>query len=148
MKVNQEVLEQVKRFMTELIPFNAWLGLQIESLEDGRARVSIPFRPEFVGDPFRKALHGGVIASLIDAAGGAAVWTTINPTDPISTLDMRVDYLQPGKMEPLVCEARVIRAGRRVAVTSMTAFHPSAPGHPIAEGRAVYYIRHRPPPPG
>jgi uncharacterized protein (TIGR00369 family) len=141
MKISPEALDFVRRFMQEQIPFNAYLGLQVDLLEAGRARLSVPFRPEFIGDPFRPALHGGVISTVIDTCGGAAIYTTVDPLARLSTIDLRVDYLLPGRPEALVCEAKVIRSGRRVGVASMRAFHASAPDQTIAEGKGVYYIR-------
>lgn len=141
MKISPEALEVVRRFMQEQIPFNAFLGVQVDALEGSRARLRVPFRPEFIGDPFRKALHGGVISAVIDTAGGAAVWTTVDPLARLSTIDLRVDYLLPGRPEDLVVEAWVIRSGRRVGVASARAFHDSAPDQVIAEGKGVYYIR-------
>lgn len=143
MQINEEVLRLVRSFMRELVPFNAFLGIEVDSLEEGRALLSLPFRPEFIGDSTRTppALHGGLIATLLDTCGGAAVWTTVNATDKVSTIDMRVDYLRPGRSERLVAEALVIRTGNRVGVTTMRAFHPSSPGEAIAEARGVYNIK-------
>ena len=141
MELSGEMLDAVRQFMAERIPFNAFLGVQVDALERGRAQLSLPFRPEFVGDPWRPALHGGVISTVIDACGGAAVWTTVHPTDRVSTIDLRVDYLRPGRLEALVVEARVIRSGNRVGVVSMRAFHPDAPDDSIAEGKGVYNIK-------
>lgn len=146
MKLTPEMMELVRRFMAEQIPFNAYLGLQVDLLEAGRAILSLPFRKELIGDPFRPALHGGVLSTLIDTCGGAAVWTTVQPTDRISTIDLRVDYLLPGRLELVRVEGRVIRAGRRVAVASMRAYHDATPGEAIAEGRGVYNIRRAPAP--
>jgi uncharacterized protein (TIGR00369 family) len=142
MKLTPEILEFVRRFMAEQIPFNAYLGVRVDALEPGRARLSVPFRPEFVGDPFRPALHGGVISALIDACGGAAVFTVVNPpTDRVSTIDLRVDYLRPGEPKRLACEARVERLGNRTASVDMKVFHPEAASRLIASGRGVYNVR-------
>lgn len=143
MQINEEVLALVRKFMRELVPFNGFLGIEVDSLVEGRAVLSLPFRPEFIGDSTRNppALHGGLIATLLDTCGGAAVWTTVNPTDKVSTIDMRVDYLRPGRSERLLAEALVIRTGNRVGVTTMRAFHPSAPAESIAEARGVYNIK-------
>jgi uncharacterized protein (TIGR00369 family) len=141
MQIPPDVFDAVRRFMSEQIPFNAFLGVRVDVLEHGRAQLSVPFRPEFIGDPFRPALHGGVISALIDACGGAAVWTTVHPHDRVSTIDLRVDYLQPGRSRELVVDARVIRAGNRVGVASMRAFHSDTPDATVAEGKGVYNIK-------
>jgi uncharacterized protein (TIGR00369 family) len=131
----------VRRFLGELIPFNAHLGVRVDLLEHGHAVLSLPFKPEFVGDPTRPALHGGVISTLLDACGGAAVWSTTTLDDRVSTIDLRVDYLLPGKPETLVVDGQVVRVGNRVGVVSMRAYHPSDPQRTIADGKGVYNIK-------
>ena len=122
------------------IPFNAHLGMKIDRVENERCVLRIPFQPTWVGDPFRPALHGGVISTLVDAAGGMAVFTTLTKPGAVSTVDLRVDYLRPGLLEDLFCEARVLRAGNRVAVTSMRVFQGADGQYVTAEGRGVYNV--------
>lgn len=132
----------IKSFMEAQIPFNRFLGIQLTHLAKGEARMELPFREDFIGDPFRPALHGGVISTMLDNVGGAAVFTTLqNIEDRASTVDLRVDYLRPGRKLTLVAEARIIRAGNRVAVTELKAFHPDAPDEPVATGIGVYNTR-------
>jgi len=131
----------LRQVMEELIPFNRFMGLRVVEIDRGRVRLEVPFRPELIGDPLRQAMHGGVISMLADTAGGAAVWSSLDePRARVSTIDMRIDYLRPGRQETLVAEASVVRAGRRVGVTDMRLFHPSAPNDTIATGKGVYNI--------
>lgn len=133
--------DTLRQVMEELIPFNRFLGLKAVDIDRGRARLEIPFRPELVGDPLRQSLHGGVISMLADASGGAAVWSSLDePRARISTIDLRIDYLRPGRQETLVAESTVVRVGKRVAVTDTRLFHPSAPADTIATGKGVYNI--------
>jgi uncharacterized protein (TIGR00369 family) len=135
-----EMLELVQRGMT-MIPFNAYLGIDVTEVGVGLVRMRVPYRPELVGDPLKPALHGGVLAAVIDAAGGAAVWTMGTLQDRISTIDMRVDYLIPARLETFYAEAKVVRRGRHVAVANIRTYHPDRPDETIAEGKAVYSIR-------
>jgi len=113
----------LRQVMEELIPFNAW-------------------RDELIGDPLKGAVHGGVISMLADTAGGGAVWSAIdNPMARVSTIDLRIDYLRPGKLETLAAEAAVVRVGNRVGVADIRLFHPSAEEETIATGKGVYSIR-------
>src|SRR5947209_12551376 len=106
--------------MEKEVPFNRYLGIRGESAEKGRSVLRLPVRPEFVGDPRRPALHGGVISSLIDTAGGLAAWTALGPDESVSTVDLRVDYLEPaGLGAPLRAEAELIRKGNRVCHVRM-----------------------------
>lgn len=133
--------ELVKKFMEEIVPFNRWLGVQCTRAEKGICRLEIPFREELVGDPFRPTLHGGVISMLADTAGGGAVWTTSDDERTrVATIDLRIDYLRPAKLERLIAEATVVRVGNRVGVTDMRVFHPDAEAEPIATGKGVYNI--------
>ncbi len=130
------------RFMEQQIPFNALLGIEIDSVGDGKARLRIPFRPELIGDPWRPAIHGGVISALADTAGGAAVFSRfVNPSDRASTVDLRIDYLRPGDKATLMADATVIRMGNRVAVVDVIVYHAGRKEKPIATAKAVYNIR-------
>lgn len=133
-----EVLKQV---MEEMIPFNRYLGIRLAKAERGFARLEVPFREELIGDPQRPALHGGVLSALADTAGGAAVWTGIEDERArVSTIDLRIDYLRPAKLELVVAEAQIVRIGNRVGVADVRLFQPSAESDTIATGKGVYNI--------
>lgn len=134
-------LDEHKRLMENEIPFNVYLGIEAEELREGYARLKLPFRREFIGDGRRPALHGGLIATLIDVSGGAATWTHFSREDAIATLDMRVDYLRPGPDDDLIAESQVLRVGNRVAVVNTRVYSARDRSTVIAEGKAVYNIR-------
>jgi uncharacterized protein (TIGR00369 family) len=135
-------LEVLRQVAEELVPFNKWLGMKVEHMDRGRVTISIPWRPEIVGDPTVPALHGGVIGAVADATGGIAVWTMVdNPATRISTVDMRVDYLRPGKQETLVADAHVIRFGARLGWADVRLYHPEKETDLVATARAVYAIK-------
>ncbi len=136
--IDSAVLVQL---MEEMIPFNRFLGLKVLHVERGLVRIQIPFRDELVGDFMRPALHGGVLSTIIDVAGGFAVWTHLDSErGRVSTIDLRVDYLRPGRLTTITAEARVVRAGKRVGVVDVRVFHPDAEDVTIATGKAVYNI--------
>jgi uncharacterized protein (TIGR00369 family) len=82
---------------------------------------------------------------LADTAGGGGVWSSVeNPAARVSTIDLRIDYLRPGRPEALVAEAVIVRVGRTVGVADMRIFHASSHGaHDalIATGKGVYAIK-------
>jgi uncharacterized protein (TIGR00369 family) len=135
------VIEQLKELMAHQIPFNRFLGIVVEELREGFCRLKIPYREELIGDPFRPALHGGVLSALADTTGGAAVFTVVSLGDRVSTIDMLIDYLRPAELKDIACEATVTRIGNRVASTDMKLFHPEIPDQFIATGRAVYNVK-------
>lgn len=136
-----ELYAHVSRIMEEVVPFNRFLGIRVDRLDRGFARLAVPFREEFLGDPRRPALHGGIISTLVDTCSGAAVWTHFDREDRISTVDIRVDYMSPGPPADIVAESTVKRIGNRVAVIHTLVYAVSDPETVIAEGRAVYSVR-------
>jgi uncharacterized protein (TIGR00369 family) len=133
--------EKLKRLMEEAIPFNRVLGIRVTAARRGFARLEVPFREELIGDPYRPALHGGVLSALADAAGGGAVWLDLDDDRArVSTIDLRIDYLRPARLELLVAEATVVRSGNRVGVVDIRLFHESASAETIATGKGVYNI--------
>ncbi len=130
----------LRRFFEEEIRFNRFLGMRVEALEEGYARLRVPFSEELVGDPFRPSLHGGVVSSLADTAGGIAAFTCVRPGDRLSTVDLRVDYLRPAALEDLVAEGRVLRIGNRVAVADIVV-HQGDPDRHVATGKGVYNVK-------
>jgi uncharacterized protein (TIGR00369 family) len=127
--------------MERHVPFNKHLGIQGESVESGRAVLLLPVKPEFVGDPRRPALHGGVLSSLIDTAGGMAAWSALGAAESVSTVDLRVDYLEPaGLRGPLRAEAVLVRKGNRVCHVRIRL---TQEGQLVAEGTGVYNIHRK-----
>ena len=137
--------DALKKIFEEAILFNRLLDMKVERLRRGFARLRIPYREELIGDPMRPALHGGVVSTLIDAAGGLAAFTGVRTEDRISTVDLRVDYLRPAALADLWAEATVLRVGNRVAVCDVVVYQ-SHPDRPVAVGKGVYSINRKPPP--
>ena len=137
-------------FAEQKIPFHRELGLQICHLERGNVVARIPKRPELTGDPLRPALHGGVISLLVDVVGGFAVFSSLGgERDRVSTIDLRTDYLLPGRPDQdLYGVGRTIRTGSRIAVARMQIYSSDVlPDErtmtdlePIALGQASYNV--------
>jgi len=95
----------------ETCEFDRWLGLRIQSLDESTLTVVLPFRTEIVGTPKIKHLHGGVVASLIDATGCYLLIGLLNKR--VSTASLVVDYLRPAHGN-LVAVARLVKMGSRI----------------------------------
>lgn len=131
----------VLRMMEEHGAFNRLLGIRGESQEPGHVVMTLPVRPEFVGDPRRPALHGGVVSALADTTGGAAAWSALVAGESVSTVDLRVDYLEPALLAgPLRAEAWLLRKGNRVCHVRISV---TQDGRLVAESSAVYNIHRR-----
>lgn len=134
--------EALKQLMEEMIPFNKFLGIKCSTIGEGFVRLELPWRAEFIGDPMRPAMHGGVISTMADVAGGMAVWASLlDPHMRVSTIDLRIDYLRPGRLATLVAEAHVVRRGNRVAVVDVKLTHANDESVVIATGKGVYNVK-------
>ena len=144
-----ELFSFLRQWFEEGIPFNRFLGIRLHALARGRCLLWMPWRDELIGDATRPAVHGGVISTLIDTAGGGACFSAFDRTeDRLSTVDLRVDFLRPGAAADLWCQGEVVRMGNRVGVARMTLWSgrvPAAgePDQPVATGQAVYNIVRR-----
>ncbi len=122
-----------------LSPFNSFLNMHIEELEHGFAKIRLPWSDQLIGDPNRPAIHGGVLAALMDATGGAACFSVLGPKDSVSTIDLQINYLEPGSPGDFICEAKVVRAGNRVGTVRMDVYS-QADSKRVAIGTGVYNL--------
>ncbi len=144
----ESIETQIGHAFEQMIPFNRVLGLKIDSLDPKAPRLRFDMRPELVGNPIRQILHGGVISATVDVVGGLAIALASladkaeAPTQQnflnIGTIDLRIDYLRPGRGKYFVATGRVVRLGGRVAVVHMELVNDT--GEQIATGSAAYII--------
>jgi uncharacterized protein (TIGR00369 family) len=137
----------VSNIIENHIPFNKVLGLRLESMDPKAPKLAFDMRPELVGNSRRGILHGGVISAVLDATGGFAIMLALakepKPGEKLSfpnigTIDLRVDYLRPGRGKHFVSTAKVVRLGNRIAVTHMELANDE--GELISTGAAAYVV--------
>jgi len=144
----ESIAAEIGRTFEERIPFNRVLGLSIDSLDPKAPRLRFDMRPELVGNPTRQILHGGVISATLDVVGGLAIALALaagkseevvaRPFPNIGTIDLRIDYLRPGRGQYFVATGRVVRLGGRVAVVHSELVNDT--GEQIATGAAAYMV--------
>ncbi len=118
-------------------PFQAWLGIKLQSIESDGVTFTCPFKDDIISNPVAKTVHGGVLASLIDLGGLFAMMTV---TDRVtSTIDLKVDYHRPATEGPLNCTAHVIDVGGKIG-TAATEVRLQD-GTLLASGRGLYNLR-------
>ena len=129
----------LKTIFEDQMPANKHLGLRIEELKIGFTKIHIPFKDEFIGDFFQNRWHGGILASIADTAGGiAAVSTVESMDDKVSTIDMRIDYLNGSEPRDLYAEAEMIKNGKRIVKVDVRIYHKKE--KIIAVGRCAYSV--------
>ncbi|WP_336407856.1 thioesterase family protein [Gallaecimonas kandeliae] len=146
-----EILAFIGDLFTAQMPFNQVLGLKVTRYEADAVEVRFAMKKELLGNPVQRILHGGVTASVLDVVGGMAAIASVSDKfdgatvqalaekfGKMGTIDMRVDYLRPGRGQEFVATAQVIRAGNKVAVTRME-LHNEAGDH-LAFGTGTYMV--------
>lgn len=122
--------------------FLSWLGITVEEEEEGHVVLSLPHDETFT-NPGGVAVHGGVLATLIDNAGGTALRTVLRSPETASyaTTDLNISYLRPATGD-LRAEATIRRTGASIAVIEIDVDSktPSDEWKTVAIGRVTYYI--------
>ena len=112
--------------------FTRFLDFTINSPDFEHPRIIFEMRDNLVGNLIYRTLHGGVIASMLDAVGGHAVFLSVpkqvkgqpmekqvKRVSKIGSIDLRIDYLRAGKGKSFTATAAILRTGNKVAVTRM-----------------------------
>lgn len=106
--------QALAHFFQHHVKFDLYMGLVVEEVRLGYCRTLLPFRDEFIGDPWRPALHGGVAGFLADVTAGIAAMSTAPLGSRCGTIDLRIDYLEPAGPHDIIAEGHVLKAGRKI----------------------------------
>lgn len=115
-------------------PFVRHMSMRLADLQWGSARFEMD-AAEFRLQPFG-VVHGGNIATLIDSATFWACFLAMGgDEDAITSVDLRLNYLGPARVEPLDCLATLIKAGKRLSYAEARVV--SKQGQLIAHGTST-----------
>lgn len=105
----------IRQINEGLGPFNRLVGLRAEAVAKGWCRVVCDILPEHCNP--RGSVHGGMIATLADVAGGiAAIYASGEPR-PMVTQSAVLHYLRPLEGRRMTAEGQVVKAGRRTCLS-------------------------------
>lgn len=125
----KDIVSMYTRIFEDQILFNKLLGFKILEMSVNRVEVSMEMRDELLGNPFNKTLHGGAIASILDFACGLIAQAHVVDAMPdvtpeklnkrlsrMGTIDLRIDYIRPGRGKTFLAVSEIVRLGNKVAV--------------------------------
>ena len=121
-------------------PFYRLFGFELLQIEPGRSTCRVVFRPDLANPD--GSVHGGVIATLIDAGITHALLMTdsykqVRETKgTLSSVELRVKYLRPLRQGAMICESRITHPGRRIIHGESTVSDEQ--GKTIAKGDAIF----------
>jgi uncharacterized protein (TIGR00369 family) len=112
--------------------FTDFLGLRIVEATAGTATAEIEVRPELL-QAFG-AVHGGVVAALVDHVLGAAIFPSVPRGTWPATLEFKLNYLAPVREGLLRATGEVIALRRRTAVVQVEVTND---GRPVAAAQGT-----------
>ena len=93
--------------------FLTLVGAQAPDAKDGTARLEVDVDERHLNAA--GAVHGGMLATLVDTTMGAAVRSTVD-TEAAATSQLTVTYLRPGKPGRLSVVAKVSKRGESLTI--------------------------------
>lgn len=117
-------------------PYFSLLSMRIKDLEWGSSVLEVDLGEKHL-QPFG-FVHGGVIASVMDAAAFWAVFPQVKDEMGLTTVEIKVNYLAPVQKGRLVAKGRCIKMGRTLALADATIYDEK--GNHIAHGTATMMI--------
>ena len=117
-------------------PYFSLISMEIKDLEWGTSVMEVKLEEKHL-QPFG-FVHGGAIASVIDAATFWAVFPQVKDGMGLTTVEIKVNYLAPVQKGKVVAKGRCIKMGRTLALGE--AYINSAEGNLLAHGTATMMI--------
>jgi uncharacterized protein (TIGR00369 family) len=119
--------------------FGMWanLGARLSRAEPGDVVVEADLTVDQHGFPTERGtiVHGGAIAALADMALASAGATVAPDGRVATTVDLKIDFLQPALPGPMVARGRVQRRTGRLCFTSASIEQQD--GTVVAEARGL-----------
>lgn len=118
---------------------SGFLGLQGEFVDERTYRFEVPltvFMHNSGG-----AVHGGILATLIDSVMGSLINRSLPPEEYAVTTELKINYLRPGKGEKLRAEATFLHRGQTLVVMEGSVYDDR--NKRIAHGTGTFIVLKR-----
>lgn len=117
--------------------YPSFLGMTVQEVRADYCRMLMQYKPEL--DQPQGLVHGGAIASLLDAVVVPAVGAAYAREVRFSTVDMHVQYMSAAKQEDLIAEGWVTKRGRSVVFCESEAIGATS-GKVVARSVLTYNV--------
>jgi uncharacterized protein (TIGR00369 family) len=91
------------------------IGAELSDLAPGYCSISLAPRPETSQQ--HGYVHAGIVAALVDTAGGYAGFTLFPADSSVLTVEFKLNLLAPAKGDRLIAEGFVVKPGRTLVIT-------------------------------
>ena len=135
---NHAYIERVNRLVNHS-PYFSLLSMKIVDIGVGYSHLDIDIGQKHL-QPFG-LVHGGVFASIIDAAAFWATYYDIeDQNDGLTTVDLKLNYLAPATSGKLIAKGRRIKLGKTLGYAEAEV--RSETGKILAHGTSTVMILH------
>jgi acyl-CoA thioesterase len=117
-------------------PFYRWHGLRVIDASPGAVTLALDLEEHHRN--VQGFAHGGVIATMADAAMGLSVRTAINPGRRHVTIELGVHYLRPVTTGTITASGEAVRVGSEIAYAE--ALVRDTGGRDLARASGTYSV--------
>ena len=116
----------------------AWglLGITVQDVAENEAVLVLPLRPDVL--QVYGNLHGGFLATLLDAAMSAAVHGRLDDSQWAATTHMDVSFLRPARGSVVSARGRIVKWGSRLVHCEAKAYDDG--GLLVSQASAQFYL--------
>ncbi len=101
-------------------PVAELIGVEVEEIGGGESVVTM-VAEERHSNPMG-TIHGGILCDLADAAMGVAFFSTLEPGESFTTLELKINYLRPFWTGKLIARGKVVHRGTTVGMVECDIF--------------------------
>ena len=102
------------------------LDVRLLRVEPGLCELALPYSAKVTQQ--QGGFHGGAVGALADIAGGYAALTVTPAGMEVTTVEYKINFLAAFQSGELRATGRVVKAGRRIVVTTAEVVHVAADG--------------------
>jgi len=95
-------------------PYFRLLSMELKELDWGRSRLELPIQEKHI--QFFGVIHGGVCASVLDAAAWWAVYAALDDGVGLTTVEFKLNFLAPVARGRLFAEGRGLKIGKKICL--------------------------------
>ncbi|WP_346677766.1 PaaI family thioesterase [uncultured Brachyspira sp.] len=115
--MNKEILERAKNIFKNQ-EFLSFVNMKLESIENKKAIISCENKKEL--SQGLGYMHGGMVAAILDTAGGFAAFTVIPSNCHLVTSELKINYMRPVISKKVFGIGEVISQGKKLIVVEAT----------------------------
>ena len=102
------------------MPFNKLVGIRIVRQHSDGVTIACPMSERLRNSA--GVMHGGVMATLADVAMGVGLANHFDGRRPVTTTEMKINFLRPIQDGKLIARSHLLRIGKRLCVGRVDMF--------------------------